>query len=284
MGKVYLILVTVLSSYLFGFQVFGQEKIILDSKPRHAIPPEPDPEQSEKDLLRLKKRRQKREGGGLSHFEFFERKRNKSLEKAAGKMGPYQFMIQTTIVLPALSARGPRSNYTSELSTHISSFFRLSPDDDPFSQQFWWGFRLAPFAGTGTYEETAGRYNFFYFGPMFGIGTLNRSHENGSPNPKSKNRKLPKKAKKSAPETSAWFLMGGLAAQTRIVKVDPTDDVADKEMNTLNSAQLDGPGLWAEFTYANIYFGSLGIHYVAGVQLAEEKVFFWLGVGAGGWH
>ncbi|NRA44935.1 MAG: hypothetical protein HRU09_08275 [Oligoflexales bacterium] len=285
MGKVYLILVCISSDLFLDPAAFGKDRIILLPEPKHATPPTPDPGQSDKDLQKLRERRKKREGGSLSYFDFFQHKRDKKLAKAAGKQGPYGFLMQTTLVLPALSARGPRSNYTSELSTHISALFRLSPEEDPFTQQFWWGLRLAPFAGTGTYKETAGRFNFLYFGPSFGIGNLSRESDDPDDSDESKksgSSKRPKK--KKIPETNAWFLMGGIAAHSRIVEVDPTDDIADKEMNTINSVQLDGPGLWVEFTYANIYFGSLGIHYVAGVQLGEEKMFFWIGAGAGGWY
>ncbi|MFK7823190.1 MAG: hypothetical protein AB8G05_03480 [Oligoflexales bacterium] len=280
MGKVYLILVIIFSSNFLLPSVFGKDRIILAPNPEPVVPPPPDKEQSQQDLQRLRKRRKKRKGGNISRYKYFQNKRNQQLVKDSEKKGPYQFMTQTSLVLPAILARGPRSNYTSELSAHISTFFRLSPDEEPFSQQYWWGIRIAPFAGTGNYQETAGRYNFFYFGPMIGIGSLSRSLETDQ----KENNGIVTRSNKNTPKTNGWFLMGGIAAHTRIVQVDPTDDIADKEMNTIKSAKLDGTGLWVEFTYANIYFGSLGAHYVAGVQLGEEKVFLWLGVGAGGWY
>ena len=284
MGKVYLILVIILSSNLIQLNALAKERIILEPEPEPIIPPPTDKNQSEQDLLRMRKRRRKREGKNLSRFDFFQKKRDQELEQAAEKKGPYEFMLQTSLVLPAILARGPRSNYTSELTAHISAQFRLDTSEDPFSQQYWWGVRIAPFAGTGVYEETAGRYNFFYFGPTFGIGSLSRTGAKEQKNLKEKKTKSSIRSKKTELKTTAWFFTGGIAAQTRIVKVDPTDDIADKEMNTIKSAKLDGPGLWAEFTYANIYFGSLGVHYSAGIQLGEQKAFLWVGIGAGGWY
>lgn len=283
MGKVYLIISCIVGSWFVSMYAFSQDRIILAPEPEPIDPPSPDPEQGNRDLQRLRKRRKKREGTGLSKFGYYRKKRNLELGKAAGKKGPYRFMTQTSIVLPTILAQGPRSNYTSELTTHISAVMRFS-DKNPFSQHTWWGIRIAPYAGTGTYKETAGRYNFFNFGPMFGIGSINRSGLIEEKESKSKPKNRPNAVGKNIPKTTAWFLMGGIAAHTRIVEVDPTDEVADKEMNTTNKPELDGPGIWAEFTYANIYFGSLGVHYMAGVQIGEEKVFLWLGVGAGGWY
>lgn len=250
-------------------------------KPLRVIPPAQDENVMEEDLENMKKRRQKRNKPKKSLFEWYERKKQESLKKESQKPRPYQFLTQINLVYPMIFVSPPRSSFTTEPSSHFSLFFRMFPGEAKEDLQFWWGFRLAAFSGTGYYKSTAGRYSYLYLGPMFGIGKLNLNSNQSEKDidNKKKNGDNLKYIKKSG-----WFLMGGIAGQTRIAKTDPTDEFTDKDFDSIRWLELDGTGLWAEFTYSDIYFGALGLQYVAGLQLAEGKTFLWLGMGLGGWY
>lgn len=256
-------------------------QIELMPPPVRVAPPETAPESLERGLNTLRKKRSKREGSKKSRSKWEAEKRHKELSRLANSIYQYKLMFQVSLIYPSLTTSGPRKDYTTELTSHFSGYFRVTPKYEPNEFQNWIGFRLSPFSGTGQYENTVGRYGYLYFGPMFGIGKISRP--DGLYDSKagtSEKRFNPK----GLPVRDAWFFMAGIAALTRQGKTDPTDDFTSKDLDTTKAIKYDKPGLWIEMTWAKIHYGSLGLHYNAGALFGEGKTFFWIGISMGGWN
>jgi hypothetical protein len=130
----------------------------------------------------------------------------------------------------------------------------------------WYGFRLAPFTGSGFYKGVPATFAFTYFGPSIGVGRLNRVNADATGT------------------MSGWLMTSGVAAQSRLSRVDPSKrDEVDGEFNPRGFA-FDAPGLWMEARYLHISYGALGLNGVAGVQFGRKKFFLYGGLGAAFWH
>lgn len=249
--------------------------------PVRVAPPKADPDSLDRDLEKLRNKRSKREGAKKSRNKWAAEKRKEELTKLANSRYDYKMMFQVSLLYPMISTKGPRNNYTTEITSHFSGYFRTAPKYHPNEFQSWAGFRLSPFSGTGTYEKTVGRYGYLYFGPMVGVGKISRPEGlfDSKAGTSEKRGSL-----KGFPVRDAWFLMAGIAALSRQGKTDPTDDFTSKDLDTTKAVKYDKPGLWVELTWAKIHYGMLGLQYNAGVLFGEGKTFYWFGVSMGGWH
>ena len=221
-----------------------------------------------KDLMELKRRRLKREKDA-NQPESPEKARNRKLSEESRKPRPYEFFLQLSLVSTKVNVTAPRKDYQSDLTSHIQALFRIT-EGKPNELHWWWGFRIAPFAGSGIYEETPGRFGFIYSGPSFGLGSINVSEQDTEKNP----YRL----------KTGWLWTWGIAAQTRRAELDPSGEPPEKDINTSDGIEFDAPGVWTEFSIMTIHFGALAWNFVGGAQLGEGKTFMWFGVGAAGFY
>ena len=281
MGNVFLICISISLICVVSSYAFGKETILLAPEPTPLPLPPPGKHRDLKYFRNLKKQRLQKKKNKQKLKKPTQSPDEQKLIDDALKKTSYHVMAQTTFVYPVLQTSGPRKNYTTDLTNHFSMYMRPSRMKDEKNSHFWGGFRLAPFSGSGQYEETIGRYSFLYFGPVLAFGGLIApSDTSDSPLTSQAESKLPKKM----PIKSAWMITGGISVQTRIAHIDPTDEYTDVDLNTTRGANIDIPGIWVELIYSKIYFGGFGGHYVTGVQLGEGKKFFWFGLGAGAWY
>lgn len=257
-------------------KAFSQSKggILFPTKPRQIVPPSPDPEKREKQLRKKRQHNIEQKKSIEPPKPPSAKLQQEALAKNSVEERPMRFMLQASLVYPTIMVNGERKDYTTEITSHLHLFFRTNIESQPGSTQFWWGARVAPFSGTGFYKGIPGRYNFTYFGPMLGIGSL-------SPINKEKN----KSEKELIFGTrSAWSLMAGVAGQIRTGKTEREYEEIDNDLDSTKGGKLDGNGLWIEATYMSIRYGAISTNYILGAQLGEGKRFIYLSVGFGGWY
>lgn len=284
MGKHFLALIIIIH-LCSAFSLFAEDRIQFMPPPTRYIPPNMGHDTLERDLRR--KRQYRRQQDHKNPVGPYSQKRNSyepkmpQKELKAPKVN-YNTMLQLSLILPTINTSGPRSEYTTELSSHLSFLKKIEFTRKKSTSSMWWGLRFAPFSGTGIYENVAGRYSFFYFGPILGIGEVNARKANTN----SRERKAAGVIRAETSETlsrTAWFFTGGLAAVSGQAKVEATNQRVDQDMTTNRGAKLDGASFWFEYTYSNIRHDALGINYVSGIQLGRGKTFIWLGIGLAGW-
>jgi len=186
-----------------------------------------------------------------------------------------KYLLEVSLISPAVITNGDRKDYTSNLTSHFNLFLRNNPKSSDDKMGLWYGFRMAPFSGSGRYKNFSGNYGFTYFGPMIGLGTIESMPAEPS---KAKNG-----LKANPPAISGWVVTGGLALQHRLDGADPSDkDEVDDEFN--DNLGFDSPGLWIEYRYLRIVWGAVATNFIAGVQTGQQKIFTYAGLGFGGWH
>ena len=281
-GKLFLICFIWLGPFEGNYKLLAADDIFLPPSPSPLAPPPPSKSRDRDFFRNLKKNREKKNEPKKPPLEdLYSYEKDKELLKFIENKKSYHFMAQISLLLPFVTTSGQRKNFSTELTSHMNVLFHIPQIRLEKKTPIWGGLRVAPFSGVGQYAETVGRYSFLYFGPSIAYGGLIPDISD----PLKKKMSPAKESKQVVfPVKSAWFLSMGFSGQTRIANIDPSSDVVDKDLNTFQGAQLDGSGFWMELTYAKIYFGGLGVHYVSGLQLAEEKLFIWLGFAAGGWY
>ena len=96
--------------------------------PVRVAPPKADPDSLDRDLEKLRNKRYKREGAKKSRSKWAAEKRKEELTKLANSRYDYKMMFQVSILYPMISTKGPRNNYTSEITSHFSGYFRTAPN------------------------------------------------------------------------------------------------------------------------------------------------------------
>jgi hypothetical protein len=259
-------------------QALGQ--ILPPGNPASRPPPEYDRNNADNDLERKQEQRRIRDRSGRKPVLEREEKRNIALSKDAVKHHELDFMLQVSLVLPYLKTTGNRKNYTADLTSHFHLFYRGTKTPNDAAGNLWWGFRTAMFSGTGIYKNIPGRYGFTYFGPMIGIGKISSAEQAGG----SSAAGADPMEDQFFPTRHGWFLMFGIAATSRIVKIDPSELPLDQDFDRSSGVKFDKPGLWTEFTYATVHFGAVGVNLSLGTQFAQGKTFYYTGLGAAGWN
>lgn len=224
------------------------------------------------DLNRLRNRRLQRENRNKPKISLAE-KTNKKLINDGNLKRPYSFLFQVSLAATSIEVDPPRENYIGDLTSHFQVFWRPHEKDDITESSWWFGWRLAPFSGSGTYNDKPGRFGFLYFGPTVSYFGL----------PKAFTKPLEKSADHKdgilwTGNSLIWTM--GISAQTRRAKLDRSLEPPEKDINTSEGAEFDSPGLHFEASYAWWMYKSFGYSVTGGVQLGEGKVFTWVGVNA----
>ena len=248
---------------------------MLPTTPKPKSPPPRDEQEIEQsDLIRKRNNRNRREYVKPNPEKEAKEEKISRQEEAYAPRDRWM-MMELSLIAPTMRVQGQREKYTSELTTHFQVFFRKGGKESDNKKGLWYGARLAPFSGTGIYQDVPGNYGFIYFGPILGYGLLE-----GLPERK-KILQETKSSEISLPVLKGWIFSGGLAIQSRMGTTDPADEV-DDEFDTKPIA-FDSPGLWFEYRLLRVYYGALGMNYVFGLQQGKEKTFVWLGLGMAGW-
>ena len=250
-------------------------QILLPPPPKPAIPPgrtRPVPGASDWDKHREE----------LKELEEPEptptQNRDEELRVENEKPRDMRVMLQLTLVAPWILTGERRHRYTSDLTSHFKAYYRLSSSPPENSGYWWTGFRLAPFAGTGTHGFTTGNYGFTYFGPAIGFGKISKVISE-------KDRAAAGVASSivpPSPNRQTWMVMGGVAMQNRVARVEDPTDKPEEDFDSKPIA-YDAPGTWIEASWGTIRWGAVSTETVTGVQIGAGKTFVWLGVGIAGW-
>lgn len=206
--------------------------------------------------------------------------REQKLAAASQQDLPSRLHMSLTFAATQIKTFGKkRQNYTSDPTALLHVYLRPGSSDQPAgTTRFWTGFRLAPLTGTGVYENIPANYGFVYFGPMIGLGKISPAvasiSDDAAKNPTSRPADF---------ETSGFFWMSGIAAQSRIGSPPPGGATPRDDINTKGVA-FDAPGLWTEVTYTSIKYKLYSTNYMFGLQGGNAKLWVYLGMGFGFWH
>ncbi len=195
-----------------------------------------------------------------------DEKRALALEQEAVKPRPRRFLAEVSLLLGTAATNGDKSGYTVDPTSHFDAFTRRSE-----AARFWYGLRIAPFAGTGYYKGKPGTYGLTFFGPMIGVGKID-------PLP-------PGRGDGTVAAVSGWLVTGGLAALAKSGRTETAEkNVRGSDFSTRKGAMIDGTGLWMEARYLKVLYGALGVDTVVGVQTGRQRQLFYAGIGAGAYY
>ena len=259
------------------------EHILFDVPPQATPPPLETSDSLNSDFKAKRDRRLRREDKTFGTVDQRAEKKELTAENTKKieeilKDKPLLMHMAASLVLPKITTTGnQRKNYTAEPTAHVHLYLRPSDSKLTENIQVWTGFRLAPFAGSATYQKKSGRYGFTYFGPMLGVGHLTDA-------PKSVSKEVyESKDGLNAFHRTGYFVMGGVAAQSRESGLDKGVDPPAKELNTKGAA-YDAPGLWFEYTVVSMDYNAVSYNYTVGAQTGEAKAFIYVGFGTGFWY
>ncbi len=193
---------------------------------------------------------------------------------------PITYSLNIHLLASAIQTSGEdRKDYNMDPSAGFMLLIKPLKSSNSSNLSLWTGFRSYYFLGGGTYKNNIGRFSFNYFGPTIGVGKIDPGITS-----------LPIKGNKSAEASSGlsharngYFALMGIAAQSRQGtsengKEEPEDDLNSKAI------AFDSPGLWAEIWYSRIKYNAVSLNILAGAQMGKNKLFYYFGIGAGGWR
>ena len=257
-------------------------KIELPDDPRTSTPPRRKGIGSEsgpdEDLDRKRQQRQNREKQFEKPVPTRSEKKNEQLVAESLKDRPMQLFFESSFLRPGIKTKGPRERYTLDSTNHFQLFVRGSKELPTGKAQLWWGFRLAPFAGSGVYKNIPGRFGFLYFGPMIGLGKIDTLRDTlGETSRGRENEQTDFSVR------HGWLVTTGIAAQSRIGDASRDENTLEEDLNS-KKIGIDSPGLWLEMRYLSVHYGAIGLNLFAGAQAGKEKQLSWVGIGVAGWY
>ena len=270
---------------LTPLDVFAQKENIQNPfEMPHVVPPQRDDVDEDEDVLehdlqQMIKRREQRELEQNPPIPRAVQKQMKLIDEAK-KNTDHRVFMQLSLTFPTISAQGGREDYHIDPTTGFGFLWRVSGSKPDSDMQLWVGSRLTAFSGTGTLEGVNARFSFTYFGPALAFGKISPIVTKDSAD-----KKAAKEVAKSTdyPVRSAYFISFGMVGQAReAVLSSPKENVPDEFQSS--KFALDGTGLWAEFTFARVYYEAYSANVNLGAQLGEGKTYAWLGFGFGGWY
>lgn len=197
----------------------------------------------------------------------------KSLEPIA-----FHYAINMFLQYNFLSTSGSeRQDYTVDPSAAFNFLWRPGSSKDINKLTFWTGFRWVSFTGSGVYKDVHANYSFNYLGPIIGLGTISLVPQDVGRGAFRTSETM-RKARKSR---HGFFLLAGAAALYKEVRIDGFRE-GEGDFDT-NKISYDAPGVWSEFHYAWIHYNSISVNFLAGAQTGEGKIFYYGGIGFGGW-
>lgn len=233
--------------------------------------------QAEEDLKRKQKQRSERDQSLLPPEQPYSLQRKKNLKKEALTPHDRSIMIELAFHLTTAAVRGDRSRYVSDPAVHFNIFYRHDAKNRSDKTGPWFGFRLAPFSGSGFHKQKFGSYGLTYFGPMIGIGKIGllQTKEDG-PVRSDKNEEA------NIPSTSGWVIGTGIAAVSKMGRSTEENPPKESDFSSQGVA-FDGSGIWIEARYLKILYGALGYNAILGIQTGRNKEFLYAGFGVSGW-
>jgi hypothetical protein len=257
---------------------FAQDSILLPPTPKRAPPPQVD-DAFERDLERKRTRRKSLEAPKKTPLEEAQEKKDSALKDEALRPRPRFMMMEVSYLVPGISVSGDLKKYYGDITSHFQTAFRHGGREKDGRIGIWYGLRLAPFSGVGTYKGIPGTFGFLYFGPMLGIGSLAR----GQGDLGQKTEDPSGRPKEPSLSVGGWLVSFGVAMQSRKGRVDPSkENEIDREFDT--KVGIDAPGIWLELRYLHVFYGALGLNGIFGVQTGKNKVIAYTGIGTAGWY
>lgn len=234
--------------------------------PPPALPRERDPvviRESEKKAAAAEDATQRKD----ENVQREDARRAEVAKAEAVKPRPLYGFVELSLLYPKVTVSGDREDYRADMTTHVH--FWIRPNFDKLAQdvQLWLGLRLAPFAGYGTQNRQKGRFGLTYFGPGLGFGKISAPDETGS----------------DLPTRSGWLVAGGIAAVSRLGNRDEEHSGGSTTDFHTKSTGFDSPGVWSEARTIHVFRGALSANLILGAQLAEQKNFYYFGIGLAGW-
>ncbi len=236
------------------------------AEPPPSLPDSKDPIQKR----RLEREEKKSEAKKKIEAESIARKSQDAADKAkaeAQEKRPFYGFFDLSLLKPAAAVSGSRSNYTCDMTTHISTYLRMFFDKDPSVVQGWFGVRVAPFGGFGTQNKVTARFAMTFLGPAIAVGKVGMPDDPLNDNPK----------------RFAWLWSGGVAAISKLSRDDETFKGAPSDFQGSGWA-YESPALWSEVRWTRITRGALGFGVITGVQTASGKTFYYAGLSASGFY
>ncbi|MCX6117137.1 MAG: hypothetical protein NT027_06325 [Proteobacteria bacterium] len=283
-----------LINYLFVATMFAASSSLFGETieippPPSVIPPILTPdlqsfERSEKSKTQRNKDEIDRfESQQKSRVEKRKEKELQNLKTLANTQNLHSF-FEISLILPTVSARNDRKNYTADVSSHINFFIRpkiAKPSDEV---QLWTALRVSPFSGSGQQNGISGRYSYLHFGPSIGIGKINaRKVTPKVPNNSEGTRinaidDLPDEDEQG----SGWIGILGIGATSKFSdnNTSMTEEASDFTSQTW---YFDEPGLHFEIRHLTLFHGLMSRNFILGTQLGKNKITTYIGIGLGGW-
>ena len=262
------------------------ERIAPLTVPAPAVPPRLDGEepgetdqQLEESLKRKRRERLEREADEAPPAATFAQRRTAALLKDALTPRPQALLMELALAVCGVATRGDRQGYTCDPTVHFNVFLRYHPSRPPDRTGLWYGLRVAPFVGTGFYKNRPGAYGSTYFGPMVGVGKIDRQPvDDGTA------RAASATGEPEIPSGSGWLVGAGIAWASQIGHGGPEIADDDKDDFRTKKTTFDAPGSWLEARYLHVLYGALALDGLAGFQAGRGKTFYYVGLGVGGWY
>ncbi len=250
-------------------------------QPKATPPPGSDADdleaQAEEDLRRKQKQRGEREQSLLPDEPPYSLQRQKNLMKEALIPHDRSLLIELAFHLTTAAVRNDRQRYVSDPTVHFNLLYRHDAKNHSDKIGPWYGFRLAPFTGSGYHKKKFGSFGLTYFGPMIGVGKIGLmpTKETGAV-------RSSESVEAKIPSASGWLIGAGFAAVAKAGK--STEETPPKDSDfTTRGATIDGAGFWIEGRYIKIVYGAVGYNLIVGLQMGRNKEFIYSGIGVTGW-
>lgn len=269
----------VLPVLVFGQTAFAQNDIILPPPTApQVIPRHNTLEDAENDLKLKRKLRGIREPKAKSKKPV-KTKKNLNDEKKIWK-----YYAGLSLLIPYVKTHGNfRKDYKMDPGMAVNLKYRLG-EGNPFDKKsIWVGFRMAPFSGSGSYQDQNGRMSFLYWGPSLSYGKINfaKSFKSNSADKKQKKKNTGNNSKLSIQD--GWSLSLGFSLLSRYGTVSESFEQGEGDLSN-NALAFDAPGLWTEASYATIFGKTISCDLTLGTQVGESKVFIYGAIGVGLWY
>jgi hypothetical protein len=246
--------------------------------PPYAKPPAVPEDQLEQDLEEKREQRRLREEADQPPARPYAERRHAALLKEALAPHPRRFLLEISLVAGTAETSGDKSGYSVDPTSHVNAMFRNDPKRSDGRIGLWYGLRLAPFSGSGFYKSHPGTYGSTYFGPMVGVGKIDRApRELGAESEEG----LPSD---EIPSVDGWLLSAGVAAVDQLGRSETAGNLGGPNDLRAKGVTFDAPGLWCEARWLRILYGAFGFDVLVGVQSGQERTIIYGGIGAGAWY
>ena len=247
--------ITILICFAFSYQSALAQQILLPEPPP-AAPPPALPREKDPIVIRAKERESKAanqlESEKKSRQAIAQQANEEKAKEEAKKPRDFYGFMELSLVQPQAIVSSGRSNYSSDMTSHLSAYVRLFWKSEASTVQPWAGLRIAPFGGIG---------------PAIGVGSVKHSDNLSS----------------DVPTRSFWLVSGGIAAVNRLVARDESATPLPEDFKPTPWA-YEPPGTWAELRWSRIIRGAIGLGGMGGIQTGKGKIFYYAGLTISGFY